>query len=477
MNERELMIFTHGFLIANVVLEDTFRLYLSLCDHQFAEKSFLDYMLNKFKEMTSDIGTIEKYKIQKLFSDLGIPQGESILDELIDKCGCCNFSSSGASSSNNNSNAEWATVGEQHEENALIHWSTLYKGLAVCVNEDLRNSLPSPNGSFDRAVLDDSSADRDHNSSTGSGMGLKKLLGAFSKEKKGTTKAECAALFSNISRLDCLNICHGDDVVSREIANSTSAYAQTSFSVTLKGRENHPLIFVCCKPEHRDKWVEAFKIGVVRAMTQSFDREVVELRKKIGWQHLVMRTSLTSLVVLNDIIALECACQDGGDNDEGEDVRMELNLLDEYNGYSPLHYATILGHVECMEVLLEAGSKVTLEDRKGESPMYHGKNVLTAIRLYDCRLYADNLLLHLSSSYFKALKTRNDEVANVLEKYGADRTDDLRKLIQCEIEEQQNGVDKEDGRLETCTETLDNSEAASEAEIDELLLKAVNQLG
>jgi len=391
VNERELMIFTHGFLIANVVLEDTFRIYLSLCDHQVTEKSFLDYMLNKFKEMTSEVGTIEKYKIQKLFSDLGIPQGESILDELIDKCGCCNFSSSGASSSNNNSNAEWATVGEQHEENELIHWSTLYKGLAVCVNEDLRNSLPSPNGSFDRAVLDDSSADRDHNSSTGSGMGLKKLLGAFSKEKKGTTKAECAALFSNISRIDCLNICHGDDVVSREIANSTSAYAQTSFSVTLKGRDSHPLIFVCCKPEHRDKWVEAFKIGVIRAMTQSFDREVVELRKKIGWQHLVMRSSLTSLVVLNDTIVLECACQDGGANDEGEeeeyrwssnmkDVRMELNLLDEYNGYSPLHYATILGHIECMEVLLEAGSKVTLEDRKGESPMYHGKNVLTDIR-------------------------------------------------------------------------------------------------
>ena len=92
-------------------------------------------------------------------------------------------------------------------------------------------------------------------------------------------------------------------------------------------------------------------------------------------------------------------------------------------------------------------------------------------------LYADNLLLRLSTSYFKALKTRNDEAANVLEKYGADRTDDLRKLIQCEIEEQQNGVDKEDGRLETCAETLDNSEAASEAEIDDLLLKAVNQLG
>ena len=84
-------------------------------------------------------------------------------------------------------------------------------------------------------------------------------------------------------------------------------------------------------------------------------------------------------------------------------------------------------------------------------------------------------LLH----WFTALKTRNDEVANVLEKYGADRNDDLRKLIQCEIEEQQNVEsvkEKEGGRLETCAESaLDQSHASED--IDDLLLKAVAQLG
>ena len=82
---------------------------------------------------------------------------------------------------------------------------------------------------------------------------------------------------------------------------------------------------------------------------------------------------------------------------------------------------------------------------------------------------------------FTALKARNDEVANVLEKYGADRNDDLRKLIQCEIEEQQNmenndaANEDEGGRLETCAEALDNSHASED--IDDLLLKAVTQLG
>ena len=76
----------------------------------------------------------------------------------------------------------------------------------------------------------------------------------------------------------------------------------------------------------------------------------------------------------------------------------------------------------------------------------------------------------------KALKQRNDEVANVLEKFGADRNDDLRKLIQCEIEEQLNEDNGKDsgGRLETCAEiALDASEAT---DIDDLLLQAVNQL-
>ena len=54
-NERELMIFTHGFLIANVVLGDAFRLFLALSDREFlTEKTFLDSMFLKLREMDEE---------------------------------------------------------------------------------------------------------------------------------------------------------------------------------------------------------------------------------------------------------------------------------------------------------------------------------------------------------------------------------------------------------------------------------------
>ena len=358
------MIFTHGFVLADIIVDDAFRVFLALCDREFlTQKSFLDHLQYKFKELDIDeTGEIKRWEIQRLLFDMGVPMAESVLDELICKCGQHRGNECP-------SNTNWMP-----SDNDNVNWGTLHKLIARCtVQQNNNGSIPSSN-SLDR--LDDSGTDRD-----GGGTGLKKLLGAaFSKVKK-RTKAECAALFSNVSRIDSLNICHGDDSASREISNST--YSQTTFSITLNGRPNDPLIFVCSKPEHRDSWIEALKPGVIRALIQSSDNDMVALREKIGWQHLVIRSSLMSLIILNDSISLECACQ-GDEADEDREkqrrsdlkVRMELNLLDEYNGYSPLHYASILGHTECMVVLLEAGSKVTLEDRMGLSPMYHGKNCL-----------------------------------------------------------------------------------------------------
>jgi len=275
--------------------------------------------------------------------------------------------------------------------------------------------------------------------------GLKKLLDRFQKRK--TTKVEYAALFSDVTRVDSLNICHGDDVTSRDIANSV--YAQTTFSVTLNDQKNDPLIFVCSKPEHRDYWVDAFKPGVLRSLMKSSETGMTELRSKLGWQYLVIRSSFVSLVILNEAKALKSAFQDSMEGDSYRKFRLELNLLDEHNGYSPLHYATILGHIDCMVLLLEAGAKVTLEDKRGLSPMYH------------------------------ALSLRNDDVANVLEKFGADRSDDLRKLIAYEIEAEES---KElNGRLEThiedSSQAVDMSGSSREENIDDLLMQAVSKFG
>lgn len=54
-SERELMLFSNGFLLADLALNDVFRMFLSLSDREFVtEKSFLDYLRSKFKEMDQD---------------------------------------------------------------------------------------------------------------------------------------------------------------------------------------------------------------------------------------------------------------------------------------------------------------------------------------------------------------------------------------------------------------------------------------
>ena len=54
-NERELMLFSNGFLLADVVLDDVFALFLALGDREFVtEKSFLDYLRSKFRDMDEE---------------------------------------------------------------------------------------------------------------------------------------------------------------------------------------------------------------------------------------------------------------------------------------------------------------------------------------------------------------------------------------------------------------------------------------
>jgi ankyrin repeat protein len=137
------------------------------------------------------------------------------------------------------------------------------------------------------------------------------------------------------------------------------------------------------------------------------DLSIVEMKKKMGWQYLVIRSSFITHVIANNAELLECCLQESL-----RDRMLMINLLDEYNGYCALHYATILCHTECMDVLLENGANYKIEDRNGRSAMYH------------------------------ALRQRNDKVADVLEKYGADRNSDLRQVIIDEIQEQENEASK-----------------------------------
>ena len=78
------MIFTHGFVLANVVLEDAFSLFLALSDREFlTEKSFLDHLLNRFREMDVD-DTGGKWHFSSLAKDIcNVAQNRALSDTTL----------------------------------------------------------------------------------------------------------------------------------------------------------------------------------------------------------------------------------------------------------------------------------------------------------------------------------------------------------------------------------------------------------
>mmetsp|Transcript_13097 Transcript_13097/g.24609 ORF Transcript_13097/g.24609 Transcript_13097/m.24609 type:complete len:293 (+) Transcript_13097:481-1359(+) len=279
------------------------------------------------------------------------------------------------------------------------------------------------------------------------------------------SKLENAFLYSSVLHVEYPELFQRGETVN-ENDSDPSRHSEFSFAVTVVDKKHDPLVFTCCKQEYRDAWVcEAFSTCVLRALENSTDPDTVELRSKLGWQHMVIRSTYSSLVVLNDADSLERVLQrDQTKGSEKHKLSEILNKLDSYNGLAALHYATILGHVKCMEVLLKAGAIVSSADKEGLSAMYH------------------------------ALCQLNDETANVLEKYGADRCEDLKRVIEKEIREQENtnrdplenavSESKYSG-TRALTEDTDralNGSAGSvamdeEEDIDELLLQAVRHLG
>jgi len=355
------------------------------------------------------------WQVQQLFSSLGLPMCENVILALSERC--------------NKSRNE----GDDKEH---VRWEKVHKAIKYSfVEQSSLNNLSSNS-------LDDPGSDRNTNSDTN--VGLKKFFGSFQREKVKSTTVETASVFSSVVRVDSLNICHGKDTKSTDVANS--AEAPVSFSVTLKERQSDPLVFICGRPEYRDAWVDAFVPVVIPSLQKSKDPDVVEMRKSLGWEYLVIRSSVITHVITNDVELLECCMQEMF----FQDRKMMINSLDEYNGYTPLHYATILCHTECMDVLLENGANFTIEDRNGRSAMYH------------------------------ALRQRNDKVADILEKYGANRNDDLRQVITDEMQEQEAEASKssankyddlsEDGIDMSCSDMSRDS-------VTELLMDAVRRFG
>lgn len=355
-----------------------------------------------------------------------------------------------------------------------------------------RSSLPDPGHTSFNNTNDGNTFERGE-SGWSDGSSAKRWIGMFQKGDDDVlpkSKLENAFLYSSVLHVEYPELFQRGETVN-ENGSDPSRHSEFSFAVTVVEKKHEPLLFTCFKQEYRDAWVcEAFSTCVLRALKNSTDPDTVELRSKLGWQHMVIRATYSSLVVLNDADSLERVLQrDQREGSEKHKLMENLNKLDSYNGFAALHYATILGRVKCMEVLLKAGAIVSSADKEGFSAMYHGERTtfMMSFKFFPVGLT-------LISQLIKALCQRNDETANVLEKYGADRCEDLKRVIEKEIREQEKtnrdllekAVSEStysgthaltEDRDRALNESAGSVTMVEEEDIDELLLQAVRHLG
>ena len=139
------------------------------------------------------------------------------------------------------------------------------------------------------------------------------------------------------------------------------------FEITLKYRVDEPLIFSCSSPTERDEWMALGFKPLLHSVDNSTGPRDANLLQT-GWQHLVIRSTYSSFVLLGDHAKLEEALANCTDFRRR---REELNALDEFNGYTPLHYAVIADDLDSIEVLIKFGADLDARDSEGLNPMMH----------------------------------------------------------------------------------------------------------
>lgn len=293
-NERELMIFTHGFIVIDVALKDVFRLFFALGDQEFLTVAILmDYLKSKLHLNSSD-DIVDGEKLYECLYELDVAKPRNLVIAL--------FKDRSKLDAREFQDALQGFLSKKHSAKSC------WEGLA---NE---------------------------------------------------TKVESAKLFSHVARVDSLSIAHSDDPRSMELFDSEQA--DFSLSVTMFEDRDEPFYFTFATTKDRESWLQKFGEKLILAWENSSDAELLKMQTRIGWQHLVVRSSPITYVIMNDHNGLEKCLNK---------THADLDLLDEYNGYSAMHYATILDNEKCVEVLLRSGASAALHDKDGLSPMIHGK--------------------------------------------------------------------------------------------------------
>lgn len=174
---------------------------------------------------------------------------------------------------------------------------------------------------------------------------------------------ECAYSYSDVAKVECIDVCHSE---ATSVYRNT-LWAELVLAIFVEKREE-PLIIICSKPEHRSAWLDAFSICYINSIHLQANNglsDAKHIRTQPGWQHRIIRATLFSLVCANDVQGLGVQLADPSRN-------IHIDDQDEYRGCTALHYAAILGHLDCAKMLLRHKANVNLEDNDLKTPLDHG---------------------------------------------------------------------------------------------------------
>mmetsp|Transcript_50356 Transcript_50356/g.107241 ORF Transcript_50356/g.107241 Transcript_50356/m.107241 type:complete len:616 (+) Transcript_50356:155-2002(+) len=309
-DERELLLFTHGFVLSRIEF-DTLLNILFTINSENPQYLGPEELRDQFNAIDSDqSGALDRCELKEVFNGMGVPISERALSDILERFDVDQDGTIDAD--------EFITAMQSHlqPKKAKNAWDSLSSW-----GVKLRQSLT---------------------------------------KSDGERKLDCAYQFSDIDKVEVINVCSSES--TQALANSS--WADLIFALFVKGRED-PLVMVCSKQEQRLAWVDAFRTCCVKSMQMRADSgfgAAKKIRGRIGWQHRIIRASLFSLVVCNDLAGLIQKLANPSPD-------IDIDDQDEYHGYTALHYAVVLSHAPIAKHLLQCGAKVNLCDDDQKTPL------------------------------------------------------------------------------------------------------------
>jgi len=267
--ERELMIFTNGFVFSHIELDTLIRILLDLDGNKSSDSEgrrvaakddiTSEQLRQRFKDIdTNQGGSLDRVEIHEFFQSMGMPLGGIALDGIMDKL---DSDSDGAVSWNEFKSMmhEMKTRRQQKTDEPTLPSSNSNS------NNSNNNNGPSPwMKSFG-----------------------KKLKRALSKMPTAS-KLDVAFQMKDITKIEDLSVCHSEK--TRIFANAD--WAHLTMAVHITGMKV-PLLVTCAKPGHVDAWMEAFRTCIANgSSTQIMEGDSSPPGLIVGGEKKAMRPSV-----------------------------------------------------------------------------------------------------------------------------------------------------------------------------------------